>query len=389
MKTQLSKDQQQVWKSCVGKNNSITLLQLTNFYDIGKRLGLAPVAMRVGSDMLPFNESDFRRAIREGQRVKNDTYCMTYYDPPACADVSGSAAPNWLTWSRVALGIQSGDPHSDLVALCDLVDGHTAILDHLASLRTLGSRNNTPILSATVVMFYFAAQKSWPDAALYYNVVEKMKMKLEKLNITVLTPAKRPLPPDDASDIDVDDLLAGFPKDDGTDGIDHDSYADAAEKDADTVTTSFVAEDEDVAAAVGARPSVGPGVALQAAYDGDNGKTIDTTPKFVALTPEQLATLSDDEFAAYEFTMMKALATARSKRDAQRVEANWKSGKITDRDQWPGKGYDRTVTMSYDDGTTITFVHRDWNKSPRSPIVEFTIPPDVPGDPEEGLLDSL
>ncbi|MDB4278147.1 hypothetical protein N9917_00955 [Deltaproteobacteria bacterium] len=340
MKSKLTKDEQQVWRSCGGRAKSLTLLQHTNFHDIAKRHGLTPVAMRVGTELLAFDEATYRRAIREGQRQKNDTYCMAFYDARDCADVTGSPTTNWNTWGRVALGIGGGVSTSDYITLSAQDIGHAAVRSAL--IRSRGSVNSTPIISATIVVFYFAAQKRWSDPNRFYSVVEKVKGKLEKLNIVVLRSKATPLPPDDAEDINVDDLLA-------------------------TASAQKVEDDKDAAIVDEALST--PAV-IQPALAVNQPET--TEP----LDAEALAALPDDEYAAVTKALFDRLTQAEALRRSRNIKALWESGELVGREQWSGKGYDRKLTMRYSDGSEQTFTNDEYGKR-AAPSVPPFLPPDM------------
>lgn len=346
MKTKLTKDQKRVQASCMGKAKCITLLQQTNAHDILKRHGLRPIAMRVGTDLLSFDEVEYRRAIREGQRQKNDTYCMTFYDAHDCAEMTGSPAPNWTSWSRLMLDVDSNGDSTDYIVLSAESDEHEPIRQ---AIMDKGRKpHGTPILSGTAVVFYLAAQKRWPDTALYFHHVEPIKIKLEKLNIVVLgldPTGKRSLPPDDASDLDVDDLLAAN-------------------------NMPPVADPQPVAAAPAPtdpvpEPEVSPEEPEADEPEPEDG-TLSVAPP-TSLSPEELAAMDEDEFAAYQQAVLDRLTKAQALRKQRQANAIWKSGEMVAREQWPGKPYDLRVTVRYSDGTEQTFTNDAYSQPKAEP----------------------
>jgi hypothetical protein len=332
MKTQLTKDQTRVRKSCLGKGNCLTLLQHSNATDFIGRRGLHPVAMRVGGKLLVFDKVAYRKAVREGQRIKDDTYCMPFYDARDCADVMGSPSSNWTSWTRVLFGIGDAlkDNHPDYIVLSSKNPEHTAVREAL--LGTGRPVRSTPLISATAVVFYLAAQKKWPDSKRYFSVVKPLKEVLVKNNITVLglKPEDQVLPPDDASELD--DLLA---------------TANPVPAVAPLSTLAVSVEE----------PEPVPGTPQPA--KGTPPATVAQAPVGVPGT-QRLLEMDDAEFEAYQQDTLAAFAEAAARRQAAKTTEVWKSGKVVDREQWLGRPYDRKVTLAYSDGTQVTFVHPEW-----------------------------
>lgn len=332
MKTQLTKDQTRVRKSCLGKGHCLTLLQHSNATDFIGRRGLRPVAMRVGGKLLVFNKVEYRRAVREGQRIKDDTYCMPFYDARDCADVTGSPSPNWTSWTRVLFGIGDvlKDNHPDYIVLSSKNPEHTAVRE--AILGTGRSVHATHLISTTAVVFYLAAQKKWPHSKRYFSVVEPLKEVLAKNNIMVLglKPKDKVLPPDDASDLD--DLLA---------------TASPVPAVAPLSTLAVSVED----------PEPVPRTPQPA-----NGTLSTATSQAPVGVPgtQRLLEMDDAEFEAYQQDTLAAFAEAAARRKAAKATQVWESGKVVDREQWPGRPYDSKVTLAYSDGTKETFVHPEW-----------------------------
>jgi hypothetical protein len=346
MKTKLTKDQTRVAQHLLGKRDRMTLLQATNTLDFLGRHQLKPVAMEVDGKLHAFDKTEFRRAVREGQRLKDDTYCRPYYDARDCAAVTGSPAPNWTSWTRVLFDITdpASNPHPDYIVLSARNPDHAEVREGiLASGRPC---NATPILSATAVAFYFAAQKSWPDPKRYFHVVEPIKRLLAKNNIEVLGLGKadpKTLPPDDASDIDVDKLLQGVPADPATTSA------------VDTLAVSDVAEDGDVADLLDPQPDPAPTTTP------DNGSDIaQATVPLGVPGARRLAEMDDAEFEAYQQEVTAALAEAAARRQEAKRQAVWESGKVVDRKRWPGRPYDCSVTVEYSDGTRKVFTDPKW-----------------------------